>query len=135
MSLGNSSSSSSKQEYNTTTKNLNVQGVEGLAVAGLENSTVNLTDGGAIEKMADVSISAISKNIDFGKSAFDKAFAFVNKSNSDALGVAERASRNAMQIAADAASPEAGAFNKQLYVMAAVVTVTVAVVAFVVVKK
>ncbi len=133
MSLGNSSSSESKQVYNTTTKNLNVQGVSGLSIAGLDKSTVNITDGGAIEKMANVSISAINKNLDFGKSTLNSAFGFASNANTAALGLAERASRNALQVAADAASPQAGAFDKQLYIMAGVVVVVM--VALVVVTK
>ncbi len=81
MSLGNKSRSSNKQIYKTTTKNLNIQGVEGMVLAGNENSTINVTDGGAIEKMADIQKAS--------------------------LVFAERASRNALDFAYQAGRPDA----------------------------
>lgn len=99
MSLGNKSSSSNRQTYNTTTKNLNIQGVEGMVLAGNEKSTINITDGGAIEKMADIQKASLT----FAERTNSKAI----DAQKASLVFAERASRNALDFAYQAGRPDA----------------------------
>lgn len=95
-----SSSKSSSTSTNTTkTANLNTQGVEGDALSfAATDATVNITDGGAIEKNAEVTFKAleVSENIT------NKAFA----ANGAALKFAEDAGRTALNYVFDASQPE-----------------------------
>lgn len=87
--------SSSVQTTKVETRNLNVQGIEGIAVVGNEGETtvqLEITDDGAIEKMAQVAITALER---------------AGKAEQQALLFSERAGRAALEFAYDAGRPEA----------------------------
>jgi len=71
--------SSSSTTNNTKTQNLSLQGTEGNTFAGVESSTINLTDGGAIEKMFQVTQAALNKGEEASRKAMDIAFKSTNK--------------------------------------------------------
>ena len=104
-------SSSSKKSYSTNqnetaSTNLNVQGIDGDAqVLSATKSTINITDGVAIEKNAAITFRALDLSENISNAAFDLSGQAYGK----ALDFADKAGRNAMQYVFDAAQPETAA--------------------------
>lgn len=88
--MGGSSKSKTTNNTTTETLNANVQGNEGMVVSGKGNS-LNVTDGGAIQRMADITMAGLNLQ---------------EKANAKAMTFAEGASRNALEFAHDAGRPD-----------------------------
>lgn len=86
-----SSSSRSQSTYNTTTENLALQEVEGLTLAGIDSSTVNVTDGGTVSAALAFAGDVVRAN---------------RETQSEALVFQERAGRAALAFAESAGRPE-----------------------------
>lgn len=75
--LGGSSRTASDTEYNTETQNLNLQGTEGMAIAGNEgNVDVSVLDAGAIDRafqFAAESLGTVQHVASAGQQSFEKA--------------------------------------------------------------
>ena len=104
---GKSDSSQTNETVSTNstdTLNSSVQDNQGIALSSLQNSTVdlNITDGGAIEKMFMVTQSALNQS--------------------------EKASRSAMDYTFKASNPNTTTESKNTYIMGAVLFAAVAVV-------
>lgn len=88
--MGGSSKSSTSNTTKTLTLNSNVQDNQGTVVSGKGNR-VNITDGGAIQRMADITMAGLNNQ---------------EKANAKALTFAEGASRNALEFAHNAGRPD-----------------------------
>ena len=87
------SASSSSTTYNTETNNLNLQGIDGLAIAGVEGSTINVLDNEAIRNSFDFARDSGEVFSDAANKSLDRAFDFAL----DTLGRADRAVSAAQQ--------------------------------------
>lgn len=91
------SATSSSTAYNTKTDNLNLQGIEGLAVAGNDGTTtVSILDAGAIDGALALAGNVTDEALDFGfavnRDALDfggKALDFVSINNANAVAALE----------------------------------------------
>lgn len=97
------SKSSSSASTSSSTSSISLQDTEGVSVVGNSASTVNLTDGGAIESNRDVALEAISQAADLTL----KLVTAQAKANEDALGFVRAAQENANKFAYEAGRPEA----------------------------
>lgn len=101
---GGKGANTSTQETNNTTdvttNNLNLEDIEGTAtaIAG-SNNTVNVTDAGAIDAMADVTEGAF----DFGNEIFNRATSTITDNIGDTLDLAS----NSIDFVADVSSSNA----------------------------
>lgn len=100
MSLGKSSS---KASTTSSTSSVSLQDTEGVAIAGNSASTVNLTDGGAIESNRDVALTAIEKAADLTLKLVNAQSAASEK----ALGFVQAAQEQANKFAFETGRPEA----------------------------
>lgn len=100
--------SKSKSTASTSSSSVSLQDTDGTTVAGNSASTVNITDGGAVEANRDVSLSVIEK-------AAELTLGLVTaqaKANESALGFATAAQEQANKFAFDAGRPEASTLQQ-----------------------
>lgn len=144
--MGGSSKSSNSTTNNTTTNNKSNSAafngdMSGHVMSGIENSTINMTDGGAVNKALDAMFENSKEAFSFGKEAldvnesvtkaaldsnesvFDKALTFTQSASDAALGVAKN-----LSLDSDAATARDA--NKNMMYTTVAIAVAVAIIAF-----
>ena len=93
-------------------KPISVQDVSGQTISGVEGSTINLLDAGAIQRAADITVRALQAQLESGKEALNFARTALSSSTEQATAAREQA----FQFAAGANAPEAA--NTKLIILA-----------------
>ncbi len=121
---GSSSSSSTTNNYVDNSSITANQAGALLGIAGDSNTvgSVNVLDGGVINRAFEFAGKAGSRAFEFAESSNTKLTKAVN----DTLGFAERAGNNAMRIAFESSQPGTATMNKQMIGFGILVASTVA---------
>lgn len=107
-----SQSSSSQQTTSTVSKPVTLQDVSGVTIAGAEGS-VNVTDGGAVNAMGNVSMSAIEQAAKLTLALVDKNISV----GQAALRAVVEGQQSAQSMLTDFGAPESSALRQQSTIM------------------
>lgn len=144
--MGGSSKSSNSTTNNTTTNNESNSAafngdMSGHVMSGIKHSTINMTDGGAVNKALEAMFENSKEAFSFGEEAlnvneavtkaaidsnenvFDKALTFTQSASDMALGVAKN-----LSLDSDAATARDA--NKNMMYTTVAIAVAVAIIAF-----
>ncbi|MCC5516668.1 hypothetical protein BCT65_006275 [Vibrio splendidus] len=144
--MGGSSKSSNSTTNNTTTNNESNSAafngdMSGHVMSGIKDSTINMTDGGAVNKALEAMFENSKEAFSFGEEAlnvneavtkaaidsnenvFDKALTFTQSASDMALGVAKN-----LSLDSDAATARDA--NKNMMYTTVAIAVAVAIIAF-----
>lgn len=123
---GISSKSQNSTENQTYSKPVSLQDVQGTTFAGIDNTSVNVLDAGAVSGMMDVSLAAMDAQTKNNTSIFD----LVKELQGTALTFSQNASERALSLAANAATPDATMSRNTMIAIGAVAIAAVLAVAW-----